>query len=46
MVRPPIPQWVPATGAPNLKSARPMSATVGATVTGPMKRSSFPTRPL
>jgi hypothetical protein len=46
MVRPPIPQCVPATGAPNLKSARPISAMVGAMVSGPTKRSSRPTRPL
>ena len=46
IVRPPMPQCLPATGAPNLNSARPMRAMVGAMVTGPTKRNRRPTRPL
>ena len=45
MVSPPMPQCVPACGAPNLNSASPMRAIVGAIVIGPTNRNSFPMSP-
>jgi len=39
-------QWRPASGAPNLKRANPISAIVGAIVIGPTNRNSRPMIPL
>ena len=46
MVRPPMGQCRPATGAPNLNKASPIRAMVGAMVIGPTKRSSLPMSPV
>ena len=46
MVSPPIPQCLPASGAPNLKRHSPIKAIVGAIVTGPTNLRSFPTMPV
>ena len=46
MVKPPMGQWRPASGAPNLNSDKPISAMVGAMVMGPTYLSKRPIIPL
>ena len=46
IVKPPIGQWRPASGAPNLNKDKPINAIVGAIVMGPIYFNIRPTNPL